>query len=214
MNSLINELAGELRSIIAELKGKYDTAEASHETALRIEDELRKRINDRIQEVITAKALDITPMKMFILVCRRLQGIPFDENLAELTRRGISFTRIEKAASIKSAWTRTFTRDIPADALNDICYHQYRWHIYSYKKADCLSGYDARKAFDAAEKSELYLFFQDAVYGYKLENAQLLTAADLDWRNDVEHSDAYILDMKSGWTYVRDHEHFYFFATT
>ena len=80
MNRLINELAGELRSIIAEVNGKYDTAEASHETALRIEDEIRKRINDRIQDVITANALDITPKKMFILVCRRLQGIPFDEN--------------------------------------------------------------------------------------------------------------------------------------
>ena len=212
MNRLINELAGELRSIIAEVNGKYDTAEASHETALRIEDEIRKRINDRIQDVITANALDITPKKMFILVCRRLQGIPFDENLTELTRRGIRFTCIEKAASIKSAWTRMFTRNIPADALNDIYYHQYRWHIYSYKKADCLSGDEARKAFDEAEKSELYLFFQDAAYGYKIENAKLLTAADLDWCNDGEHSDAYIFDPQSGWTYVKTHEADRYFA--
>lgn len=212
MNRLINELACELRSIIAEVTDTYGNAEASYDTALHIENEIRERINDRIQEVITANKLDITAKKMFILVCRRLQGVPFDDNLTDLTRRGLRFTRIEKAASIKAAWTRLFTKGVPADVLHDIYYHKYRWHIYSYEKAVCLTGDDARNAFDETAKNELYIFFQDAAYGYKIENAQLLTSEDIDWRNDCEHSDAYIFDPESGWTYVKTHEDDRYFA--
>lgn len=78
----------------------------------------------------------------------------------------------------------------------------YLWHLFSSGKRDCLEKKLAREAFDRVAKDTLYLFFQDAAHGIKIEHASRLTEKSLRAFVDA----MYIVDSQFTWTYVQTSE--------
>ncbi|WP_053367972.1 DUF4275 family protein [Bacillus sp. FJAT-27245] len=82
-------------------------------------------------------------------------------------------------------------------------YCGYLWHVFSYKKKDCLEGEKAEVAFNDERKNECYIFFQDSDYALQLANASTLNTLDL---LDETDNDMYIVDKQFRWTFVMTHE--------
>ena len=86
---------------------------------------------------------------------------------------------------------------------------QFRWHLFSFELLAADQNDSARAAFNSAQKNELYLFFDWADEAYRIQNAHLLTAEDMDTLREnspLNYSDMYLFDPVSKWTYVRPHE--------
>lgn len=79
----------------------------------------------------------------------------------------------------------------------------YLWHLFSYKKKDCLEGEKAEEAFNNEPKNKCYIFFQDSEYALLLENASMFNTDDL---TDETGIDMYIVDKQFRWTFVITHE--------
>ncbi|MGD6844817.1 DUF4275 family protein [Bacillus infantis] len=79
----------------------------------------------------------------------------------------------------------------------------YLWHLFSYKKKDCLEGENAKKAFNSARKNKIYVFFQHSDFALLLENASTLHTEDLI---DEIGTDMYIVDKQFRWTFILTHE--------
>ncbi|WP_301335702.1 DUF4275 family protein [Bacillus sp. FJAT-27445] len=82
-------------------------------------------------------------------------------------------------------------------------YSGYLWHLFSFKKKDCLEGGEAEKAFQNVPKSECFIFFQNSDHAFLLEDASMLHIDDL---SDETGLDVYIVDKEFHWTFVRTHE--------
>ncbi|MBQ7916805.1 MAG: DUF4275 family protein [Firmicutes bacterium] len=130
----------------------------------------------------------------------------FGKHMDDMKSRGIVFEPIENAAGIKGRWSKLFASSLSKEEKQDIYYDQYRWHIFSFERVKCLSGEEARQAFDACQKQKVYQFFQHSRAGFCIENAHLLKAEDLDYGNLIPWSDTYLFDPEGKWTYVRTHE--------
>lgn len=77
----------------------------------------------------------------------------------------------------------------------------YLWHLFSYKKRDCLQGEEAEKAFNNEHKNDCYIFYQHENTALMLEEADALNVNDL-----LDESDVYVVDKDFNWTYVKTHE--------
>ena len=123
----------------------------------------------------------------------------FKKNLLD---KGVIITELfEEAEEIKGLWDNTFAENINEEMRESIHYHQFKWHIFSYEKQQCLKEVAARKAFDSVSKDELYAMYQDAPYVIQYSEANKIIAADFDSRQDI-----YIFDKDFTWTYVHTHE--------
>ncbi|OMF77441.1 hypothetical protein BK142_11975 [Paenibacillus glucanolyticus] len=110
--------------------------------------------------------------------------------------------KIFELLSLPELWDRAFAKNISDEIKKEIHYHQYKWHIFSYKKKECLEGEAARDAFDILTKNELYVMYQnspDIVFEYK--KAKDVVSANFDSEQDI-----YIFDKSFKWTYVHTHE--------
>ena len=133
--------------------------------------------------------------------------------------RGIAVQKIDRE-QITAKWDAAIDSLVPPARKQAEKYYtdQFRWHIFSFELLGCASGEEAKKAFDSADKSELYLFFDYADEAYKVDNAYLLTSSDIDavWENSpLDYSDIYLFNPKEKWTYIKPHEEDcgpYFFA--
>jgi len=79
----------------------------------------------------------------------------------------------------------------------------YLWHLFSYKKKDCIEGEKAEEAFNNVRKNKCYVFFQHSEYALLLENAAMFNTDDL---TDETNIDMYIVDKQFRWTFVITHE--------
>ncbi|NSL52173.1 DUF4275 family protein [Calidifontibacillus erzurumensis] len=123
----------------------------------------------------------------------------FNKNLQE---KGVTVTTlVEEAEEIIDLWDRTFAKDISEEVKKEIYYDQFKWHIFSYEKKDCLKDDDARKAFDALPKEKVYVMYQGLPLIYLYTNANKVEAKVFDSQQDI-----YIFDTNFTWTYVRTHE--------
>jgi len=106
----------------------------------------------------------------------------------------------------QAKWLKTFARNI---AKKDLLKYvnatgNYIWHIFSWEllsKDQYLCGDDARKAYDAIEKSDaIYIdwFNNNAT---KPLTCDLYTAKALDAFIEV-----YVTDRSFNWTYIKTHE--------
>jgi len=79
----------------------------------------------------------------------------------------------------------------------------YLWHLFSYKRKDCLEGEKAIEAFNQEFKKDCYLFYQHSDYALLVENADAMNFNHL-----VEEigEDIYIVDKEFRWTFVMTHE--------
>ncbi|NHN33670.1 DUF4275 family protein [Paenibacillus agricola] len=124
----------------------------------------------------------------------------FKKNLLD---KGVVILELfEEAQEIMDLWDRAFAKNMSNEIKEAIHYSQFKWHIFSYKKQKCLEKEEARNAFDALTKNELYVMYQnspDVVFEYN--NANDVVAADFDFEQDI-----YIFDKNFTWTYVHTHE--------
>ncbi|WP_409276341.1 DUF4275 family protein [Neobacillus sp. SCS-31] len=82
-------------------------------------------------------------------------------------------------------------------------YCGYLWHLFSFKKKDCLEGEEAEEAFNNEPKNQCYIFYQNSDYALHLENAATLSTSDFFDETDI---DIYIVDKQFRWTFVITHE--------
>lgn len=123
----------------------------------------------------------------------------FKKNLLD---KGVVITELfGESEEIKELWDNTFAKNINEEIRESIHYHQFKWHIFSYKKQECLKEIAARKAFDVVSKDELYVMYQDSPYVIQCSKVNKVIAADFDSRQDI-----YIFDKNFTWTYVHTHE--------
>jgi hypothetical protein len=77
----------------------------------------------------------------------------------------------------------------------------YLWHIFSYKKRQCLIGEEAEGAFENEEKKSCYIFYQNSEEALALEDATAFDINDL-----LGEADIYIVDKEFRWTFIQTHE--------
>ncbi|WP_408605974.1 DUF4275 family protein [Anaerosporobacter mobilis] len=80
-------------------------------------------------------------------------------------------------------------------------YESYKWHIFSFEKANALSNSKARHAFNKCKKEKVFAFYQHNDETFYIENAWQLKSTDFDSDDDI-----YIFDKVNKWTYVHTHE--------
>ncbi|WP_235617036.1 DUF4275 family protein [Lysinibacillus mangiferihumi] len=106
-----------------------------------------------------------------------------------------------KADEIIDLWDKTFAKNINEQLKKEIHYEQFKWHIFSYEKQDCLKKEDAREAFDTSSKDELYVMYQGFPIVFLYTSAKEVVSKDFDSQLDI-----YIFDKNFTWTYVHTHE--------
>lgn len=98
-------------------------------------------------------------------------------------------------------WDEAFAHNVAEDIKEAIYYDQFKWHIFSYGKQKCLTGDEARQAFDAETKGEVYAVYQHLPHVFLYRNADRVIAEDFDSEQDI-----YLFDRQRTWTYVHTHE--------
>ncbi|WP_254790230.1 DUF4275 family protein [Paenibacillus sp. OK003] len=123
----------------------------------------------------------------------------YNKNLED---KGVLVTELcEESEEIIQKWDNTFAKNIGEEVKEAIYYSQYKWHMFSYVKQDCLTDNSARDAFNAENKNELYVMYQHTPFIQVFQNANNVIAEDFDSEQDI-----YIFDQEFTWTYVHTHE--------
>ena len=169
------------------------------------EREIRYRLLNRIPDVITDYDVHVREYAWKQAVRKRME-------------RGITIELVDRDAVVNQ-WDACFDSLVSPEAKQAANHYtnQFRWHLFSFELLPALVEDAAKAAFDNAEKTELYLFFDYADECYLVRNAHLLTAADVaavHAYSALEYSDLYFFDPVGNWTYVKPHEEYcgpYFF---
>ncbi len=118
-----------------------------------------------------------------------------------LQDKGVITSYLEESEELIQKWDYSFAKNISESVKRDIYYDQFKWHIFSYEKQECLKEEEARNAFNAVAKEELYIMYQGNPIVSLYSNASELKAEDFDSKQDI-----YIFDKNFSWTYVLTHE--------
>ncbi len=124
--------------------------------------------------------------------------------------RGVVIESVEREPVVQK-WDEQFGSLVSDETKHKTIQYsdQFRWHLFSFELLSALREDRARAAFDSAEKSQLYLFFDYAPGAYLIQNAELLTAADIDAvreNSPLDYADMYFFDPQSRWIYMVTHE--------
>lgn len=172
-----------------------------------LEDREEATVREKLLEAINESVLDYNVHineYNYLLHCK------------QIVSRGLIFKPITKSTATRK-WDQYFASDLSPEDKKKIYYRSFKWHMFSYEKCDALKGDAANHAFDHCQKACAYLFIQCTDEAWRIENADLLTAADLHVGCSFERADVYIFDAKGQWAYVKTHEHEcgpYFFSRT
>ena len=153
-------------------------------------------IREKFLEEINEKVMDYNA---------HINAYNFAQHCTEIESRGLVFKPIAKRTATRK-WDIFFAANLTPEEKRKIYYSSFKWHMFSYEKCDAIKGDAANRAFDSCKKSSAYLFIQCTNEAWRIENTQLLTAADLNVDYDFERADVYIFDTKGQWAYVRTHE--------
>ncbi len=125
-----------------------------------------------------------------------------------LRSKKIKVTEIDKWGTyLRKRWEDHFANHLSDQEKKSIYLHGedwysgYLWHIFSYKKRDCLQGEQADIAFNQESKKFCYVFYQHSDDAFILENASSLNVNDF-----LNEEDVYVVDKEFNWTYVKTHE--------
>lgn len=155
-------------------------------------------IRDKIDKI-----LDSLPKEELENVYRSI--VPIKENYMfkqNLHEKGVKVTEIvDEAENIIDLWDNTFAQNISEQLKEEIYYEQFKWHIFSYEKQECLEEDVARKAFDTLSKDEFFVMYQGLPIIFLYTNANKVVSKDFDSQQDI-----YIFDKNLTWTYVHTHE--------
>lgn len=157
----------------------------------------KKMIRDKINKI-----LDSLPEEELENVYYSIITIQEDyEYKHHLRKKGVQISPIYEADEIIDSWDKTFAKNVSEQVKKEIYYEQFKWHVFSYNKQDCLKKEAAREAFDAVSKDELYVTYQGCPYVFLYTNANEVVSKDFDSQQDI-----YIFDKNFTWTYVHTHE--------
>ena len=161
------------------------------------EREIRTQLIERIMEKITDYDVHV-------------REYAYKQSIKNLLDRGIVIEPAEKAPVI-DLWDQQIDSLVSIETKHSTQHYsdQFRWHLFSFELLTADQNDSARAAFNSAQKNELYLFFDFADEAYRIQNAHLLTAEDVDALREnspLNYSDMYFFDPVSKWTYVRPHE--------
>ncbi len=97
-----------------------------------------------------------------------------------LKAKKIKITEVPKWGTyLRKQWENNFANHLSDKDKKSIYlfdtsgYCGYLWHLFSYKKKDCLEGEKAKATFNNQTKNNCYVFYQDSDYGLLLENASM-----------------------------------------
>ncbi|MEA3321144.1 MAG: DUF4275 family protein [Bacillota bacterium] len=128
----------------------------------------------------------------------------------KLKNKNIKVMEIPKWGTyLRKEWEKNFANHLNEKEkktiylLDDEGFGGYLWHLFSYKKKDCLEGEKAEEAFNNERKNKCYVFFQHSDYALLLEKASTFHTNDLI---DEIGPDMYIVDKQFRWTFVLTHE--------
>ena len=130
--------------------------------------------------------------------------------IRSLQERGIAIEAVERTPII-TEWNKQFDNlvsDEKKKATPDYS-DQFLWHLFSFVLLSAQREDAACRAFDAADKTELYLFFDYSEKAFRIKNAHLLRAEDVERLSEftpMDYADMYFFDPVKKWTYVRTHE--------
>ncbi len=122
----------------------------------------------------------------------------YKQNLRE---KGVVIELVNEAEEIIDLWDKTFAQNISEVLKKEISYEQFKWHIFSYEKQECLKKEVARKTFDSLSKEQFYVMYQGSSIIFLYTNANEVISRDFDTQQDI-----YIFDKNFTWTYVHTHE--------
>ena len=116
--------------------------------------------------------------------------------------------RATDGKQIAEKWLKAFAKDVPHELLRAHVYEygNYLWHIFSWELVECLSGDEARAAFDAQEY-DCALSFRSGYSGeddFLLEDISETGKVFSHQLEDIQ--DVYITASDFSWTYVHTHE--------
>ena len=142
----------------------------------------------------------------------------YQQVIQALTDRGIVFEPTDRAAVV-AEWDHQIDSLVSTEAKQSAKHYtnQFRWHLFSFDLLPAIQGNHARTAFNEMEKRELYVFFDYADEAYRVKNAHLLTADDIEAlreNSSLNLSDMYFFAPLNKWTYIKAHEEYcgpYFF---
>ncbi len=105
-------------------------------------------------------------------------------------------------------WLTAFAADVPHELLDAHVYEygNYLWHIFSWELVECLSGAEARAAFDKQEYDNALSFRagRSDEGGFILEDICEVGRLFSHQLDDIQ--DVYITASDFSWTYVHTHE--------
>jgi hypothetical protein len=102
---------------------------------------------------------------------------------------------------LRGTWEFHFAKDLSTIEKKKIHMHQFLWHLFSYKRVECLKNSEAKTAFNDLLKRSCYLFYQDQSQAFLIEDSNKIKAEHFEQENDI-----YIVDRDFRWTYVQTHE--------
>lgn len=155
-------------------------------------------IRDKINELLDALP-EVELNRAYWGIERIHQEYMFKKNLQD---KGVVVSELyEESEGIVQQWDSVFAHNIDDVVKEAIHYSQYKWHLFSYEQQQCLTYDEARDAFDAESKDEVYVMYESGGWVLLYENANRVIAADFDSEQDI-----YIFDRAFTWTYVYTHE--------
>ncbi|MFG0216083.1 DUF4275 family protein [Brevibacillus porteri] len=110
---------------------------------------------------------------------------------------------------LRREWENTFANHLNEDEKKSIFLntkHGYLWHLFSYKRKECLDKNAADEAFDNEAKGACFVFYQHSDDAFLIEEASRLQVEDLQVERDFYTDDVYVMDKNGKWTYVITHE--------
>ena len=184
---------------IMNLKEFHKLMEEIEEMTDEAEKEARMKLLEEIQDKITDYDVHV-------------REYAYRQTVKSLLERGIVPEPVDRAPVVE-AWDEQFDKQVSAEAKQAAIHYtdQFRWHIFSFELLPAMQRDEARKAFDKMPKQDVYLFFDYTEECYRIRNAHLLSAKDVeDLREEspLNRSDMYFFDPVNKWTYVKPHEEY------
>lgn len=184
---------------IMNLKGLWNLEKEIEQLEDVKEREIRQQFLEQIQEIITDYDSHVW-------------RYAYKQVIRSLLDRGVILEAVEKTPII-AEWDEQFDSLVSAEKKKETPDYsdQFKWHLFSFELLPALKEDAAREAFDSAEKTELYLFFDYSENAYRIKNANLLKAEDMERLSEftiMDYADMYFFDPVKKWTYVRTHEHY------
>ena len=104
-------------------------------------------------------------------------------------------------------WLSVFGKGVDEKLIEDhvISYGNHLWHLFTtWGNVPCLTGDEARKAFDDLQYTEAIRFYDG--YSNHIEGISLVDKISAKKVDKDRKSDVYIVAKDFSWTYVRTHE--------